>query len=256
MTVDNPRRELAGQVALVTGSARNIGRATAEELARAGAAVVINALNSEALTNHVVAAIRASGGEAIGVLADVRDANAVARMVSEATAAFGGIDILVHNAASRGNVSIEDLDFETYFKPIDISINGFFHLVKGCLPSMRERGGGAIVGVGGMTSTKGAPGRAHVSAAKMGQAAFVRGLAHDLGGYNIRANNVVVGAFDTDRSGPSAATVSPAAGAKIPLGRKGVPQDLANLIRFVVGPDASYLSGETIHCNGGAYMNL
>ena len=169
---------------------------------------------------------------------------------------FGGVDILVHNAASRGNISIEELDFATYFKPIDISINGFFHLAKACLPSMRERGGGAIVGVGGMTSTRGAPGRAHVSAAKMGQAAFVRGLAHDLAQYGIRANNVVVGVFDTDRSGPSSAPTSPSAHLKIPLGRKGLPEDLATLVRFVVGPDASYITGESIHCNGGAHMNL
>ena len=256
MQADNPRRELAGKVAIVTGSARNIGRATAEELARAGAAVVVNALTAQDLVDEVVDGIRASGGQAIGMLADVRDAGAVQRMVQAAVDEFGGVDILVHNAASRGNISIEELDFATYFKPIDISINGFFHLAKACLPSMRERGGGAIVGVGGMTSTRGAPGRAHVSAAKMGQAAFVRGLAHDLAQYGIRANNVVVGVFDTDRSGPSSAPVSPSAHLKIPLGRKGLPEDLATLVRFVVGPDASYITGESIHCNGGAHMNL
>lgn len=256
MQADNPRRELAGKVAIVTGSARNIGRATAEELARAGAAVVVNALTAQDLVDEVVDGIRATGGQAIGMLADVRDAGAVQRMVQAAVDEFGGVDILVHNAASRGNISIEELDFATYFKPIDISINGFFHLAKACLPSMRERGGGAIVGVGGMTSTRGAPGRAHVSAAKMGQAAFVRGLAHDLAQYGIRANNVVVGVFDTDRSGPSSAPASPSAHLKIPLGRKGLPEDLATLVRFVVGPDASYITGESIHCNGGAHMNL
>lgn len=256
MQADNSRHELAGKVAIVTGSARNIGRATAEELARAGAAVVINALTAQDLVDEVVDGIRATGGQAIGMLADVRDADAVQRMVQAAVDEFGGVDILVHNAASRGNISIEELDFATYFKPIDISINGFFHLAKACLPSMRERGGGAIVGVGGMTSTRGAPGRAHVSAAKMGQAAFVRGLAHDLAQYGIRANNVVVGVFDTDRSGPSSAPASPSAHLKIPLGRKGLPEDLATLVRFVVGPDASYITGESIHCNGGAHMNL
>ncbi len=256
MQADNPRRELAGKVAIVTGSARNIGRATAEELARAGAAVVINALTAQDLVDEVVDGICATGGQAIGMLADVRDAGAVQRMVQAAVDEFGGVDILVHNAASRGNISIEELDFATYFKPIDISINGFFHLAKACLPSMRERGGGAIVGVGGMTSTRGAPGRAHVSAAKMGQAAFVRGLAHDLAPYSIRANNVVVGVFDTDRSGPSSAPASPSAHLKVPLGRKGLPEDLATLVRFVVGPDASYITGESIHCNGGAHMNL
>lgn len=248
-------RELEGRVALVTGSARNIGRATVEELARAGAAVVVHARESADLCEEVAAGIRAEGGTAMTALADVRDPAAVQAMVDRAVSELGGIDILVHNAASRGNTNIEELDFETYFKPIDVSINGFFHLVKAALPSMKARGHGAIVGVGGMSSTKGAPGRAHVSAAKMGQAAFVRGLAHDLGPAGIRANLVVVGAFDTDRSSGSAAAVSPAANAQIPLGRKGVPQDLANLIRFVVGPNASYISGESIHCNGGAYMS-
>ena len=252
---DKPQ-ELAGKVAIVTGSARNIGRATAEELARAGAAVVINAQQSMDLCEEVVSGIESRGGRAIPYLADVRDPKAVNAMVKAAIETFGGVDIVVHNAATRGNVSIEEMDFDTYFKPIDVSINGMFHLVKAALASMKARGGGSIIGVGGMTSTKGAPGRAHVSAGKMGQAAFVRGLAHDLGQHQIRANLVVVGAFDTDRASPSAANVSPAANANIPLGRKGVPQDLADLIRFVVGPNATYISGETIHCNGGAHMGL
>lgn len=249
-------QDIAGKVAIVTGSARNIGRKTAEVLARAGAAVVINAQQSMKLCEEVANDITARGGRALPYLADVRDPVAVKAMVDATVEAFGGVDIVVHNAATRGYVSIEEMDFDIYFKPIDVSINGMFHLVKAALPSMKARGGGSIVGVGGMTSTKGAPGCAHVSAAKMGQAAFVRGLAHDLGQHQIRANLVVVGAFDTDRSSPSAATVSPAANANIPLVRKGKPQDLADLIRFVVVPNATYISGETIHCNGGAYMNL
>lgn len=248
--------ELEGKVAIVTGSARNIGRETALELARAGAAVVINAVQSRDLCEQVAEEVREFGGKALPLLADVRDPKAVQAMADAAVKEFGSIDILIHNAASRSNVPIEDMDFATFFNPIDISINGFFHLVKATLPAMKARGEGSIIGVGGMTSTIGSPGRAHVSAAKMGQAAFVRGLAHDLGKYNIRANNVVVGSFDTDRSGPSASPASPSAHAKIPLGRKGVPRDLANLIRFLVGPNAAYISGETIHCNGGAYMNL
>lgn len=249
-------RELEGKVAIVTGSARNIGRATAEELAEAGACVVINALKSPALCEEVASGIVQRGGRALPFVADVRDPGAVQAMVEAAISEFGGIDILVHNAATRGRISIEDLDFETYFRPIDVSINGFFHLVKAALPSMIARGGGAIVGVGGMTSTRSAPGRCHVSAAKMGQAAFVRGLAQDLGRHQIRANLVVVGVFDTDRASSSGTATSPSAGIDIPLQRKGVPQDLANLVRFVVGPRAGYITGETLHCNGGAYMNL
>jgi 3-oxoacyl-[acyl-carrier protein] reductase len=247
--------ELAGKVAIVTGSARNIGRSTAEELARGGASVVINALQSEDLCRSVAGGIRAAGGNALPFIADVRDPAAVQAMVDAAVDTFGGVDILVHNAASRGRVSIETMDLETFRNPIEISIVGFFHLVKAVLPSMKERDGGSIIGVGGLASTTGAPGRAHVSTAKMGQAAFVRGLAHDLGPYGIRANVVVVGAFDTDRTAGTTTSVSAVDGVRIPMGRKGEPQDLANLIRFLAGPGASYISGQSIHCNGGAYMN-
>ena len=254
--MENPRCELEGKVALVTGSARNIGRETALELARAGARLVVHAQTAKDLCDEVVEEIQAMGGEAVARLADVRDAEAIGDVVNLGIETYGGIDIVVHNAASRGNITIEDLDFETFFAPLDISINGFFHLVKVSLPSMKARGGGVYACVGGMTSTKGAVGRAHVSAGKMGQAALVRGLAHDLGQYGIRANNVIVGSFDTDRSGPSSATTSPSGNVKVPLGRKGLPADLAKLVRFVVGPDAEYISGATLHCNGGAYMNL
>lgn len=248
-------KELAGKVAIVTGSARNIGRTTAEELARAGACVVINAVQSTDLCEQVASGIRAEGGKALPVIADVRDPAAVKAMVDQAVATFGGVDILIHNAASRGRVSIEDMDLGTFRNPIEISIVGFFHLVKAVLPSMKQRGGGAIIGIGGLASTAGAPGRAHVSAAKMGQAAFVRGLAHDLGPYGIRANVVVIGAVDTDRTGSSTSAVSAVEGVTIPMGRKAKPQDIADLIRFLVGPRAGYISGQSIHCNGGAYMN-
>ena len=249
-------RELAGKVAIVTGSARNIGRATVEELARAGASVVVNARQASDLCQAVADGINAQGGQALPFIADVRDAIAVQAMVDAAVAAFGGVDILVHNAASRGAVPFEQMDLETFHTPLDISIVGLFHLAKAVLPSMKARGGGSIIGVGGLASTTGAPGRAHVSAAKMGQAAFVRGLAHDLGSHGIRANVVVVGAFDTDRAGGSTSAASAVEGVRIPVGRKGRPQDLAHLVRFLAGPYAAYISGQSIHCNGGAYMSL
>ena len=248
--IERAAKELAGKVAIVTGSARNIGRTTAEELAQAGAAVVINALRSKDLCDEVVNGIHSEDGKALPFTADVRDPAAVQAMIDAAVAAFGGVDIVIHNAASRGRVSIEDMDLDTFRNPIEISIVGFFHLVKAALPSMKQRGGGVIIGVGGLASTIGAPGRAHV------KAAFVRGLAHDLGPYGIRANVVVVGAFDTDRASGSTSAVTVVDGVNIPMGRKGKPQDLADFIRFLVGPGASYISGQSIHCNGGAYMTL
>ena len=123
---------------------------------------------------------------------------------------------------------------------------------------MKQRGGGNIIGVGGMSSLRGAPGRAHVMAAKMGLNAYVRGLALDLAPFDTRANQVVVGSYDTVREGnPSSAPLRSASkNLKIPLGRTGAPQDMANLIRFLAGPGATYITGQTIHSNGGAYLNL
>lgn len=251
--------ELDGKVAIVTGSARNIGRATAEELARAGAAVVINSVQANDLCEEVVEGIRAAGGKAIPFMADVRDPDAVTAMAAAASRDFGGIDILVHNAAVRNNTSFDDMDLETFSTTVDISIYGMFHLAKAVLPSMKERGGGAIIGVGGMTSTRGAATRSHTMAAKMGLNALIRGLALDLAPYGIRANQVVVGTYDTVReNNPSSAPTAPLGlkGKDIPLGRMGMPQDMADLIRFIVGPGASYITGQTIHSNGGAFLNL
>lgn len=253
--------ELEGKVAIVTGSARNIGRATAEELAHAGAAVVINSVQARDLCEEVAEGICAKGGRAIPFLADVRDPDAVNAMAAAAVKEFGGIDIMVHNAAVRSNISFEDMNWETFRDSVEISINGCFHLAKAVVPSMKQRGGGCIIGVGGMSSLRGSAGRSHVMAGKMGLNAFIRGLALDLAKHNIRANQVVVGSFDTVRDGnPSSASSQDIQKMRrdesIPLGRLGHPQDMANLIRFVVGPAAAYMTGQTLHSNGGAYMNL
>jgi 3-oxoacyl-[acyl-carrier protein] reductase len=251
--------ELDGKVAIITGSTRNIGRSTAEELAKAGAALVINSVQSKDLCDEVVEGIRSRGGRAIPFMADVRDADAVNAMAAAAVKEFGGIDIMVHNAAVRNNTTFEDMTLETFSTTVDISVYGMFNLAKAVLPSMKTRGGGSIIGVGGMSSTRGSPTRSHTMAAKMGLNGFVRGLALDLAQYGIRANQVVVGTYDTVREGNPSSAPHAALNlnaSNIPLGRLGAPQDMADLIRFVVGPGASYITGQTIHSNGGAFLNL
>jgi 3-oxoacyl-[acyl-carrier protein] reductase len=245
--------ELAGKVAIVTGSARNIGRATVRELARAGAAVVVNARTSRDLCDQLADEIVADGGRALAVLADITDGDAVEAMVAATVAEFGGIDILVNNAATRSSKSIEELDIETWDFALDTALNGAFRVTRACVPHIIARGGGSIIGLGGLNSHRGAPARSHVMASKGGLAGFVRGLALDLGKHNIRANMVMVGTFDTDRAGSNSIAPPAADIAGIPLGRRGVPQDMADLIRFLVGPGAGYISGQTIHCNGAAH---
>jgi len=251
--------ELDGKVAIITGSTRNIGRSTAEELAKAGAALVINSVQSKDLCDEVVEGIRSRGGRAIPFMADVRDADGVNAMAAAAVKEFGGIDIMVHNAAVRNNTTFEDMTLETFSTTVDISVYGMFNLAKAVLPSMKTRGGGSIIGVGGMSSTRGSPTRSHTMAAKMGLNGFVRGLALDLAQYSIRANQVVVGTYDTVREGNPSSAPRAALNlnaSNIPLGRLGAPQDMADLSRFVVGPGASYITGQTIHSNGGAFLNL
>jgi len=248
--------ELADKVAIVTGSARNIGRATALELARGGAALVINARVSKDLCEEVAHEIESAGGRALPFVADITDSDAVERMVAAAKSAFGGIDIVVNNAAGRMRKPFVDLDMDTWHYALGASLHGALLVTKACVPSMIERQGGSIIGVGGLNSYRGQPDRSHSMAAKGGLGGLTRGLAFDLGKYNIRSNFVVVGTFDTDLAGSSSSkTVAPDI-SDIPLGRLGVPQDMANLIRFLVGPNAGYISGQTIHVNGAAHCPL
>lgn len=248
--------ELEGKVAIVTGSARNIGRATAEELASAGAAVVINAVQAKDLCEDVAAGIRAKGGKAIGVIADCGNPDDIERLAQATIDEFGGVDILVHNAAVRNRKSFDDLTRADFQEVIDLSILGCFHLAQATVPSMRARGGGAIIGVGGLNSYLGQKGRSHLMVAKAGLNMYIRGLALDLAADGITANQVVVGPYNT-RDADSAMTAEEIQGRvdRVPVGREGLPQDMADLIRFLVGPAGTFISGQTIHSNGGAFMN-
>ncbi len=244
--------ELEGKVAIVTGSARNIGRATAVELARAGAAVVIHARESRDLCDEVVAEIEEFGGKAISCLADIRDEESVKAMVAKTVAELGGIDILVNNAAMRANQKFTEIDDESWDRVVGTGLRGSFNMARHCVPEIIRRGGGSVISLGGMAAHQGSARRSHVMATKAGIGGLTRGIALDHGADNIRANIVVVGVFDTVRSANAPESSHPD-DLKPPMGRLGVPQDMADLIRFLVGPGATYISGQTIQVNGGIY---
>lgn len=247
-------RELDGKVAIVTGSARNIGRAIAEELARAGAAVTINAVSAGDLCEEVAQGIGEAGGQAIPVLADITDPDDVDRLVGSTVEAFGGVDILINNAAIRTNIDFPELTFADWERLRTVALDGALRMALACVPHMIERRGGSIVGIGGLNSYTASAAGAHKSAVKDGMAGMVRGMARDLGQYDITANIAVVGPFDTERAGGSGETRPRSPDRNIPMGRRGVPQDMADLIRFLVGPFARFISGQTIQLNGGAHM--
>ena len=160
--------ELNGKVAIVSGSSRNIGRATAIELAKGGASLVINARKSVNLCDEVVAEIGKLGGKAIAVVADISDANSVKKLVAKTVAKFGKVDILVNNAAVRSNIPFLEIDQTEWVRIAGTCLQGTLNLSRACIPHMIKEGGGAIVSLAGLSSYKGSPGRPHVMATKDG----------------------------------------------------------------------------------------
>jgi 3-oxoacyl-[acyl-carrier protein] reductase len=246
--------ELAGKVALVTGGARNIGRAIALALAAGGAAVMVNARSSRADAQQTVELIQAAGGRAALHLADVTDAGAVGAMVAAAVAEFGRLDVLVNNAAIRAETSIAEMKLEDWQRILSVVLDGAFLCAQACLPHMVRAGGGSVVNVGGMSAHKGAAGRAHVVTAKAGLAGMTRALALDLAPHRITVNCVVPGAIETLRGLPGAPERPVHRQGLPPVGRRGEPGEVAAAVRFLCGPGARYITGQSLHVNGGGYM--
>jgi len=247
----NERQDLQGRVAIVTGSARNIGRAIARALSDAGAAVVINAKSSAADADAVVREVREAGGQAVAKIADVGQPEGAASLIDAAIAAFGRLDILVNNAAVRREIDFERLDYQEWRAITATILDGAYLCAHAAAPHLIAAGGGSIVNIGGLSSYTGAARRAHVIAAKAGLVGLTRALAHDLAPHRITVNCVAPGLIDTERRGPE-----PAHHAKHAtlVGRRGTPEEVAAVVRFLCGPEARYITGQTLHANGGVFF--
>jgi 3-oxoacyl-[acyl-carrier protein] reductase len=243
--------ELAGKVALITGAAKNIGRATALALAAGGAAVAINTRTSKEDADKVAQEVRAAGGQAEVYVADIANQAGVKSMTGEILKRFGRIDILVLNASVRFEKPFLDLTYDEWRLPLGITLDGAFYCAQACIPSMLQNGGGAIVTLGGMQSLSGAKHRVNGSVAKHGLVGFTRGIAREFGGQNIRANCIAPGTMNTTRAAGRAARPAPT---NIPLGRYGEAEEIASTVRFLAGPGAGFLTGQTIQVNGGQMM--
>jgi 3-oxoacyl-[acyl-carrier protein] reductase len=244
--------ELAGKVALVTGGALNLGRAISLSLASAGAAVAVNTRSSREQADGVADQIRQAGGQAEVYMADVADAACVKEMADGVLKRFGRIDILVLNASIRKEILFKDMTFEDWRQIMSISLDGSFHCIKACLPSMIESGGGNIVTLAGDTALMGAVRKVHSSAAKSGLVGMTRALARELAGDGIRVNCVSPGAINTTR--PAHRSVREDPKGKIPLGRWGESEEIAAAVRFLCGPGGGFITGQTLHINGGQMM--
>ena len=249
-----PGTELAGKAALVTGGARNIGRAIARALAAGGAAVMVNANTSRGEAEQTVAMIKSAGGKAALHIADVTDARGVAAMVDAAVREFGRLDVLVNNAAVRAETPFARIRFEEWRRVLSTVLDGAFLCTQACLPHLIRAGAGTIVNIGGLTAHRGADGRAHVIAAKAGLAGLTRALALDFAPHRITVNCVVPGTVETVRGLPGAPERPEHRRSLPPVGRRGEPEEIAAMVRMLCGPDARYITGQSIHVNGGGLL--
>jgi 3-oxoacyl-[acyl-carrier protein] reductase len=247
-------QSFAGKVALVTGAGKNIGRTIAMDLAARGASLVINGRSDRAAVDSVVAEINVGGGQAIGCLADVSDQAATQTMVEAAVAAFGGIDILVSNAGLRRQTPFLEMSLTEWREILAVALDGAFILCRAAVPHMLGRGGAAIVALSGISTHVGTPNRCHVSASKAGLEGLMRALAMELAPQGITCNSVAPGAVDTVRGTSAGVLPQNLADRGIPLGRKAAMAEISAAVRYLAGPEGRYVTGQTLHVNGGAFL--
>jgi 3-oxoacyl-[acyl-carrier protein] reductase len=243
-------KPLKDQVAIVTGGVRRIGKATAIALAKAGATVVVNARSSRQEADSVAKEIEAGGGRALVQLADITDEAAVNAMADKVVATFGRIDILVNNAAIRKEAPFLQMTAQDWRDVTGVILNGAFFCSRAVLPHMVKNKHGRIISLGGVSTHLGAPGRAHVAASKAALTGLTRALASEFAPHGITVNCVVPGRIGGERSATSGHGISNAP----PVGREGVFADVSDLIRMLCLPTTGYITGQTIHVNGGLFM--
>ena len=244
----------AGKAAIVTGASRGIGREIALLLAQEGARVAVNYSGSKDKADEVVQLITESGGEAFAIQADVSNADSVKAMVDQTLETFGSIDILVNNAGiTRDNLLMRMKDDE-WDDVININLKGVFLCTKGVTRQMMRQRAGKIVNVASIVGVSGNPGQANYVAAKAGVIGFTKTVAKELASRNINVNAVAPGFITTDMTDTLNEEVKNQMLTAIPLGKLGSPADVAKTVAFLLSDDAAYITGQTIHVDGGMVM--
>ncbi|MEK6268860.1 MAG: 3-oxoacyl-[acyl-carrier-protein] reductase [Planococcus sp. (in: firmicutes)] len=246
--------KLAGKTAIITGGSRGIGAEIARKFAADGAKVVVNYSGSQEKAEAVVADIEANGGTAIAVKANVADAESVKAMVEETMKTFGSVDILVNNAGiTRDNLMMRMKDDE-WDDVININLKGVFICTKAVTRQMMKQRSGRIVNIASIVGVMGNAGQANYVAAKAGVIGLTKTTARELASRGITANAVAPGFITTDMTGKLSEDVQKAMMGQIPLGRFGAPEDVAKAALFLASDDASYMTGQTLHLDGGMVM--
>jgi 3-oxoacyl-[acyl-carrier protein] reductase len=244
----------ANKVAVVTGSAMNIGRATALHLAGDGFSIVVTARQAEHDCEETARLVREAGGQAVVHLADISDPAQARGLMASAVSHFGRLDVLVNNASVRRQTKFADMTAEEWREIMGTTLDGAFYCAHAAAPLIAAAGGGSIVNLGGMSAHVGAVGRVHAITAKAGMVGLTRALAKELAGDNITVNTVVPGSIETVRGAAAGGNHGRSALPESLSGRRGQPDEIAAMVRFLCSPEARYVTGQTVHVNGGAFM--
>ena len=243
---------LEGEIALVTGASRGIGKAIAEQLAAAGATVIGTATTDKG-ADAISAYLEASGGK--GMCLNVTDDASVAAVIKQITDDYGAVSILVNNAGITKDNLLMMMKQDQWDDVVNTNLTSIYRLSKAVLRSMMKARKGRIINIASVVGATGNPGQTNYSATKAGMMGFTKSLAREIGSRNITVNAVAPGFIDTDMTRELPEDQREALISQIPLNRLGDAADIAHAVTFLAGPDAAYITGETLHVNGGMYMS-
>ncbi len=244
---------MSDKIALVTGASRGIGKAIATALSAQGM-TVIGTATTESGAEAITVYLKESGNAGCGMALNVSDASSVDSVIKAINEQFGAPTVLVNNAGiTKDNIMMRMKD-EEWFDVIDTNLNSLYRLCKACLRGMTKARWGRIVNISSVVGSMGNAGQANYAATKAGMNGFSRALAREVGSRNITVNSVAPGFIDTDMTAKLPEEQRQALASQIPLARLGQPEEIAGVVAFLVSDAAAYVTGDTIHVNGGMYM--
>jgi 3-oxoacyl-[acyl-carrier protein] reductase len=245
---------LAGQVAVVTGGSRGIGAEVGARLAEDGAAVVVSGRDGERL-QHTVREWETQGRAVLGVVADAASREDCERLVSTAKQHFGRIDVLVNNAGMTHDQLLVRMTDEDWDRVMEVNLRSAFLMTRAVSKALvRQKSGGRVINITSTAGAMGNAGQVNYSAAKAGLIGFTKAAARELAHWSILVNAVAPGLIETDMTKDLSATAREALLAQVPLKRSGTAREVAEMVRFLAGDGATYVTGQVFHVNGGLYM--
>ena len=245
--------ENKNKVAIVTGAAKNIGRATCESLSKLGYNILVHANTDKDGADETVKLIKKNGIQSSRFIGDLTKQDTASELVIEASK-LGNISALVNNASQREFNKFDDMTFDDWRFVMSINLDSLFHTCKAVIPKMKKNNWGRIINLGGLSAHISAIGRAHVITSKSAVVGFSRALAMEYAETGITINTVVPGLIDTVRGASAGSSLVHPSHSNPPVGRKGYPEEVATMISNLCGPNSDFITGQTIHVNGGSYF--